>query len=299
MKTCNLWFVLSLVCISLSASCGSQPAQPEQLKHYLSFAGVAELEQFFHWAPGKKPILAAHRGGPMPGYPENCLETFENILGYAPCLVECDIRKSKDGVLLLLHDEDLGKTTTGSGKVGDCAMAELKALKLKGRDDGKVTPYRIPTLEEALVWCRGKTVMELDVKPTVSPEEIVAMIAKHKAHSYTVVITYSWEAAQKYHTLDPDIMISASAMGLEGTKRLLACGINPRKLIGFVGVYEPEREVYDLLHQNGICAILGTLGNLDQKARTKGRHCYAEFVKNGADILATDDVPLAAQALAE
>ncbi|MBO8152048.1 MAG: glycerophosphodiester phosphodiesterase family protein [Candidatus Marinimicrobia bacterium] len=267
-----------------------------QEKHYLVFESPAQLQEYFRWSPDKAPIISAHRGGPMEGYPENCIETFEHALLYAPCLIECDVARSKDSVLVLMHDRTLDRTTTGSGLVSDYTLEELKKLYLKD-NQGNITPYRIPTLAEVLDWARGRAIVELDIKGSIAPEEIVAIIREKRALSYTVVITYNIEVAKKYHALEPQLMISASARGIEGAQRLLESGINPSCIIAFVGVYEPEKKVYELLHKNSIMAILGTMGNLDRKAEKHGISVYKKLINNGADILATNNVPLAASIL--
>jgi len=228
-----------------------------QEKHYFAFESPVQLQEYFRWSPDKAPIISAHRGGPMEGYPENCIET---------------------------------------GPVGDYTLEELRGLYLKD-NQGNVTPYRIPTLAEVLDWARGRAIVELDIKRSITPEEIVAMIREKQALNYTVVITYDTETAKQYHTLEPQLMISASARGIEGTQRLLESGIDPKCIVAFVGVYEPEKEVYDLLHENGIQAILGTMGNLDRKAEKHGISVYKKLIGNGADILATNNVPLAAGVL--
>lgn len=74
--------------------------------------------------------------------------------------------------------------------------------------------------------------------------------------------------------------------------------IPTENLLAFVGVYEPPADVYALLHEKAICAILGTMGNLDRKASRNGIQVYVELLKNGADILATDEVDLASEAIA-
>lgn len=276
-------------------------SQPPREKHYQSFASVEALQEYLSWSPEKPPLISAHRGGPLPGrggsgFPENCLETFENALSYAPCLIECDVRKSADGQLFLMHDETLNRTTTGSGPVAATTAAELRRLFLTD-PQGRVTPYRIPTLAEALEWARGKAILTLDVKPEVSPSDIVAMIAQYQAESYVTVITYNLETAHTYHRLNPNLVISAPAQGLVGVQRLLGSGIPAKNLMGFVGVYEPPSQIYDLLHQQGIRAILGTIGNLDRKAEKQGAGVYVQLLKNGANVLATDNVPPAAQAI--
>ena len=273
----------------------SSPTQAQE-KHYVSFETTGELQEYLRWTPKKKTIISSHRGGPMPGFPENCIETFENSLIYAPCLIECDVVRTKDSVLVMMHDRTLDRTTTGSGLVGDYTLEELKTLLLKD-NQGNETPYQIPTLAEVLDWARGKALIELDIKRPVTPEEIVRIIREKRAENYTVVITYNLPATMQYHQLNPKLMISASAKGVEGFRRLLESDVDLKCLIAFVGVYEPSREVYDLLHENGIRAILGTMGNLDRKAKKRGSKVYKRLIENGADILATDNVPLAARAI--
>jgi len=266
-----------------------------QKKHYVSFATSEELQTYLRWTPEQQPLIAAHRGGPMPGFPENCIATFENALSYAPCLIECDVRISKDSILVMMHDRTLDRTTTGKGMVGEYTLKELKEFKLRD-NSGKVTPFGIPTLAEILEWARNKAIVELDIKRSVTPEEVVEIIQKKHAESYTIVITYDTQQAVHYHKLNPKLMISASAKGIKGTRILLNSGINSKNLLAFVGVYEPPEDVYRLLHDHGIRAILGTMGNLDRKASKHGFQIYNQLYKNGADILATDNVLLAAKA---
>ena len=292
--------ILSFVgcdCTKCGCDKKGKPQKTQIKKHYVSFDSPEKLEAYLRWTPGKKPIIAAHRGGrDISGYPENCLETFDYVQKYAPCMIECDVRKTKDGVLVLMHDRTLDRTTNGKGRVIDHTFAELSKLNLKD-DDGKVTKFKIPTLKQAFQWAKGKAILELDVKRPVTPEEIVDVIKKHKAESYSIVITYNVDAAVRYHKLHPGIMISASAGSLEAIKRLLTKGINPKKLIGFVGVREARKEVYEELHKHGIMAILGTLGNLDRRAGKKGAKLYIQFLEKGANILATDNVELATQGM--
>ena len=267
-------------------------------RYYLTFQTVEELQEFISWSPKKSPLIGAHRGGPMPGFPENAIRTFENALKYAPCLIELDVRKTRDGVFVLMHDSTLDRTTTGKGPVSRYTWKELQPLYLRD-NEGKVTRDRIPSLAEVFRWARGKAVLELDIKRPIQPAEIVAFIREHQAEAFTIVITYSWKTAVNYHQLHSELVISAPAYGVKGTQMLLQSGIPYRNLIAFVGIREPDQKVYQLLHQHGIRAILGTMGNLDRKAKRRGARVYIQLLENGADVLATDNVPLAAQAIQE
>jgi len=267
-----------------------------QEENYRYFTDVQQLQAYLRWSPERVPLIGAHRGGPMPGYPENSLAAFENSLKYTPSLIETDVRKSKDGYLVIMHDETLDRTTTGTGRVSDYTLAELRKLRLKD-PSGQITDYRIPTLGEVLEWARGRTIVQLDIKKPVTPEEIVQAIQRHQAFSYTIVITYNRESALRYHQLNPELVLSVSATGIEGTRRLLDTELPPRNMIAFVGVSQPSPQVYEMLHARGIRAILGTMGNLDRSAEKRGVKVYINLLENGADVLATDNIQLAAEAI--
>ena len=76
-------------------------------------------------------------------------------------MVEIDVRETKDGHLVLMHDDTIGRTTTGKGYVKDWTLDSLKALNLL---DGLRVPtqHKIPTLEEALLLAKGKILVNLD-----------------------------------------------------------------------------------------------------------------------------------------
>jgi glycerophosphoryl diester phosphodiesterase len=266
--------------------------------YYVNFQNIEELQQYLSYTRNEIPLIGAHRGGPMPGYPENAIETFQHTLRYAPCLIECDVRKTKDDILIMMHDETLNRTTTGKGKVSDYTYAELEKLSLVD-NEGIVTEFKIPSFAEVLRWGKNKAIIEVDSKSDVSPGDIVTALIRENALNYSVVITYTIDQLKTFCALNPELVISASAHTVDGVQRILNTGIDPRRLVVFVGVTEPEPEVYELLHAQGMRAILGTMHNIDNSAKIKGTKVYLEVLEQGADILATDDVPLAAKAIQE
>ncbi|ERJ60541.1 glycerophosphodiester phosphodiesterase family protein [Sphingobacterium paucimobilis] len=248
---------------------------------------VEDLYQFLTYTESAYPLVSAHRGGPSAGYPENAIETFSRIANKMPAIIECDIRLSKDSILVLMHDETLERTTTGKGRINKLNLTDLKELKLKD-SEGKVTSYRIPTLEEALVWGRGKVIFTLDAKNDIPYQLLSDVITKTNAQSYSVVITYSSKQAKALYRINPDLMISASIKSVDDLTRLAAQGIPDNRIIAFIGIQQPKEELVTTLHQHGIKTILGTLGNLDRQAEQRGYQTYAEYIEKGADVLSTD-----------
>jgi glycerophosphoryl diester phosphodiesterase len=268
--------------------------------NYRSFVHAGELQAYMKWHPARKPLISAHRGGPMGNFPENALETFENTLKYGPCLIECDVQVTKDGRLVMMHDNTLDRTTTGKGKVSHHTLAQIKKLFLKDAGN-KITGFRVPTLAEVLGWTVGRAVLTIDVKAKdgVPFEQVIFEIRGYKAEGHVIIIVYNIEDMLKVHRLAADLMISVAVNGIKGVEKLFAAGVPAENLIAFVGVYEPDSSVYEMLHEKGIRAVLGTMHNLDNKAAARGVSVYRQLYKNGADILSTDQVTLVSRAFME
>ena len=248
---------------------------------------IDDLYQFLTYTEERYPLISAHRGGDTDGLPENAIETFKHWASQFPLIIECDIRMSKDSVLVLMHDETLDRTSNGTGKISDYTLQELKELCLKD-PNGEITAYQIPTLEEALIWGKGNVLFTLDVKRDVPYTLLADIIQKTDASPYVVVITYNANQASAVHRINPDLMISASVKSQKDIVKLAEVGIPDNRIVAFVGTSQPDAELVDLLHAHGIKTILGTMGNLDKQAESRGYQVYAEFVENGADILSTD-----------
>lgn len=257
---------------------------------------VEDLKTYFHWTPESKPLISAHRGGPYAGFPENCIETFENIVNFTPALIECDVARTKDGVLVMMHDNEVDRTTTGSGLVTDLTFAEIQKLKLKD-NDGKITDYKVPTFRDVLDWARDKAILTVDIKRSVAFEEIIKEIRDANAESYSVVIVYSVGAAKKIHRLAPELMLSVTVKNKAEFERIKETGIPLDQLMAFTGVTALNKEHYKMLHDEGIHCIIGTMGNIDRSAVKRGDKVYEKLIEMGVDVLATDRPIEAAKAI--
>lgn len=267
-------------------------------QHLIKITSPAQLRKFFQYSPDRIPLISAHRGGATPGFPENCLETFDRTVQFAPAMIECDPQLSKDSVLVMMHDCCLDRTTNGFGAVADHTFEELRQLRLKD-PEGTLTDFQIPTLEEVLQWAKHKTLLTIDIKPGVTPEMIEQVIRKHRAESYATVIAYDLATAKRYHQLNPELVISLTFRSMADVQGLEASGIPFSNVIAFTGVREPEAEMYEALHKRGISCLIGTMGHLDRKHAIGPTNIYAQLVRNGVDIITTDRPREAAEALKE
>jgi glycerophosphoryl diester phosphodiesterase len=272
----------------------AQAAPPTSSVHYRSFADADALTLYMRRTPEAAPLVSAHRGAPVPGLAENSLEAFEHALNYAPALIELDVRRSLDGVLVLMHDETLDRTTTGTGRVDATAFAALRRLRL--RDVlGTPTPFRIPTFAETLAWAEGRAVLMLDVKADVPYAELLDAIRRAQAENRVCIIVYSAEDFRTVRRLAPDLMISVSAATPAEFDALLPDEAAAHRVIGFAGVGAMDPEVVARFHRAGVRVQVGTFP-LDDDARLDPA-IYDRLLQAGADVLATDNVPGAAAAV--
>lgn len=238
-----------------------------------------------------RTIVAAHRGGPAPGFAENAIPTFENTVRQAPALLEIDIARTRDHVLVLMHDDELDRTTTGTGLVRDLTLAELQALQLED-ENGQALDAHPPTLREALDWAAGRAILELDVKRGVSYEDVIAEVRAAGAEDRVVFITYSDDAAVRVHNLAPQLMLSISIDEASDLDALEQRGIDLTKVLAWTGTEEPNAELNIALARRGVEAMFGTLGNpefsWDARFAREGREQYAAFAETGLQLIATD-----------
>ncbi len=105
-------------------------------------------------------MVAAHRGD-WRNAPENSIQAIENCIKMGVDIVEIDVRMTKDSVLVLMHDSELNRTTTGKGKVSEWTLDSLNTIFLRN-GQYRATRHKIPTLEEAMLISKGNILVNLD-----------------------------------------------------------------------------------------------------------------------------------------
>ena len=236
-------------------------------------------------------VVGAHRGGPVPGYAENAIETFAYTTRIAPVLLEIDIARTRDNVLVLMHDDTLERTTTGSGPVRSRTLAEVQQLRLKDAA-GTVLDARPPTLRQALDWAKGRAILELDVKRGVPYEDVIAEVRSAGAVPRVVFITYSDDAAVRVHKLEPEMMLSVSIDAPDDINALERRGVNLTRVLAWTGTDNVNSSLNRALASRGIEAMFGTLGSgsssWDNRFARDRRDRYAELAKTGLQLIASD-----------
>lgn len=247
------------------------------------------LEEFRVDKAEKLPKISLHRGGlGIAGYPENCLETMSYFSERLEGIYEIDVSMTRDGQLVLFHDNSLDRTSTGSGALKKFSLEELSEFYLKD-EFGTVTSFKIPLFKDVLQWAKKEgVILTVDIKRNVPLEAVLKEIRKAQAEDHSIIITYDLEQALKAYKTAPHLMLSVSARNYSELKALLESGIPTRNMIAFTGTRLSNIELYKRLKEENILSMLGTLGNLDKMAKTRGDHLYTYWLSMGINIIATD-----------
>ena len=159
-------FILLFACIcALLASCSSQPAQTraDRIRTQLLTCDESSV------------IVVAHRAD-WRNFPENSLEAIQSSIDMGVDMLELDVLRTKDGVLMLMHDHNLDRMTNGSGDIAETTWEEISKLNLKDHQ-GNLTEYKVPTLEQALLLCKDRIMINLD-KADRYFDEVFALLDK-------------------------------------------------------------------------------------------------------------------------
>lgn len=121
---------------------------------------IDSLVNQLHNPSDKQIMVTAHRGD-WRNAPENSLQGFKRAIAMGVDIIELDLNKTKDGVIVIMHDQSIDRTTDGKGKPSDYTLAELKQFHLRN-GLGRVTDHTIPTLEEVMLLVKDKVLINLD-----------------------------------------------------------------------------------------------------------------------------------------
>ena len=278
--------LLAVSAAVVAASCGGG----EKPLHTIPCDDYAQTDAYFRYYDGCGMIISGHRGGMDDGYPENCIESFEHTLRHMPSFFEIDPRMTKDSVMVLMHDSTLERTTTGEGRVRDYTWEELQQLALVDRK-GNITPYKIPKVEDVILWSKGKTVLNFDTKD-VTRDVLIPLVNKCGAQNviYTV---HNPQAALDCLAIDPEARFSVWVKNMEQFRAYEEAGLDWSKvLVAYVvsnTMKEESQEMYDALHAVGVRCMTSTAPFQDKMPNRELRRArYRKEVEKHPDIIETD-----------
>jgi len=232
------------------------------------------------------PRLFAHRGGGSLA-PENTLAAIRlgQSLGYHAH--EFDVKLSKDGVSMLLHDATLERTTTGKGRAADYPWADLVKLDAGAWHSAEFRGERLPTFAEVASLLRSQgTLANVEIKPTPGFErETGEQVGREAARLWQgaavppLLSSFSFEALMAAKGAAPDLPRAwlASRFAEEDWEKLAA--------LEAVSIHTNHAKLDPAniarLHERGYRVLLYTVNEVDEARRLFGL---------GADGIITDNL---------
>jgi len=175
----------------------------------------------FAWS-SRSVVYVAHRGGIVPGYPENTLMAYRQAISFGVHAIEIDLRGTKDGEVVIMHDETVDRTTDGTGKVSELTLAELRTLDAGNGE-------RIPTYEEVLrlVAETGVTLL-LDIKQSrvLDKVEVVRFTENHNAVLNVIVGARSLEDLRSFRGLNQNLRTLGFVPSAEDVEPFVDAGVD-------------------------------------------------------------------------
>ncbi len=175
----------------------------------------------------------AHRGA-SGTFPENTLSAFRAAANAGAAMCELDVRLTRDGQVVVIHDDKVDRTTDGMGDVAAMTLADLKRLdagaKFKG---GAPRRESIPTLDEVFDAVAGRCALNIELKAAGVEGKVAAIMHAHGAVESSMVSSFDWNSIAAINRIDPEIRLSLLAEKkpdelLARAIEMKAYAINPR-----------------------------------------------------------------------
>ncbi|MET3659304.1 glycerophosphodiester phosphodiesterase [Sporosarcina psychrophila] len=217
----------------------------------------------FHHVEMNGMISVAHRGASNFA-PENTQSAFRKALELGADFLECDVHLSKDGELIIMHDDKVDRTTNGSGYVKNFTLAELKELDAGGKFHSSFAGEKIITLNELLEEFYGETGLLIEIKkPSMYPgieERVVALLGEYNDLNSIIVQSFDIESMRKMNTLLPELevalLIKPSIQSLSSQKIIDLTSF--ATYINFNVSYVNKREINQIHNQGGKVLVWST-----------------------------------------
>lgn len=264
-----------------------------------SVNGNCRKEVTFKWSDNEI-LVVAHRAD-WRNAPENSLQGIQNCIDMGVDMVEIDLKKTKDGHLVVMHDRTINRTTTGKGKPEDYTLAELKAMYLKNGAACK-TRHRIPTLEEVMLLCKGKIMVNID-KGYDYFKEVYAVLEKTGTVDHCVIkagLPYEQVKAENGDVLDKVIFMPVIQLHKDGAEAIINSYQRHMKPVAYELVFDNDGQVVlDLIQKvrnTGAALFINTLwpelcgGHDDDRAieQKQPDESWGWIIGQGARLIQTD-----------
>jgi glycerophosphoryl diester phosphodiesterase len=229
--------------------------------------------------PNLKIMRSAHRGVRALA-PENTLPAIQKAIEMGYDYVEMDVRYTKDGVPVLMHDSSVMRTTNGLKSVSAYTLEELKKFDAGGRKGKQFKGTRVPTVEEALKLMQGKIKLYLDQKEPARPE-LVRLLKQYNFYPDNIVVCHGNDSIPSFLKLAPDAWVMPKLDRADQVDSLLKQF--PTTVAFDTTCSELTPEMVREAHKHGVMVFTDALFGVSAE-------CMSKPIEFGADLIQFDNI---------
>lgn len=247
-----------------------------------------------------KVLVAAHRGD-WRNAPENSLRAFTNAATMGVDIVELDLKQTKDGEIIIMHDETIDRVSNGKGKPAEYTLEEIRQFRLRN-GLGRLTNNPIPTLREVMIALKGKVKVNLDKSYDYYQETFAILKETGTLQQAIFKSDVSYETVrQRYGTLiDSIIYMPVVNLDKPGAREIITGYLQNMKPYAFELIFQQDtsailtnnafiRAKRSAIWINSLWPSLNA-GHDDDKAVEQGntKDSWDWLIAHGATIIQTD-----------
>ena len=195
----------------------------------------------------ERVLVVAHRACWREA-PENSLSAIEACIQLGVDMIEIDARRTRDGHLVVIHDDTVDRTTNGRGFVNELTLAEIQTLKLRqgaGGAEARITEARVPTLAEALTAAKDRILVNIDVKGNVREQAFA--VATNVGVADQILIKMSLSSPDEFNFAGAPFYGNSYFMPIirerNGDLAAQVEGFREIDAVAFELIYETERQL--------------------------------------------------------
>lgn len=201
-----------------------------------------------------KPLLFGHRGSRGLS-PENTIPSFRLGISYGMDGIELDIHLSKDGKLIVMHDDTVDRTTDGHGKISDLTYEQISRLDAGIKLGAQWRGTSVPLLSEVFDEFRGNIMYKVELKHSskVYPgieKQLLEEIERYSIRDRVQIISFDFDSLKNVRELDRDIKLGLIIFGKPEWFIDTARKLNAEWIQAFYGLIFPED--VKIVHDSGL-----------------------------------------------
>ncbi len=257
---------------------------PEAARVVSVFAGAKAV---YEW-PG---VIAVGHRATVKFAPENTIAAIEKAIEQGVDLLELDIRQSKDGVFVIMHDATVTRTTNGRGRVNEMTLKELQALDAGSWFGDGFKGEKIPTLKDALAAMKGRALPDIDFKAG-DPAALVALLRGEGFDGPLTMYCGDWDIIDATRKVDRNFLFRPTIPKYGETGlTILIQEVDP-PVVNINWPHVTKRMVRQV-HLAGKLAFINTMGTSDNEAGVR------LAIETGADYVQSDQIDVLLRVLRE